>query len=176
MQDDLDALVAIEHDFTGIAADADYPRTYVATWTVTGFQQFPGPFDTVCRSCLPVTNASFRLQALNARFGRFSLALTTFDRLANYPGMNEVQLAGEVALAPGNAIRINQAGGNAYAVFYGATFAGTPMMEASFSAPWAARTGGRLCFSGTNSFRRNFRITQVAFSGEDEAYSFDAGE
>lgn len=151
----------VQHSLRSADDDGSgFPRTYVASWSQVGLQRFPGPFGT-CHSVLPETAASFRLHVTSKDYGRLSITMNTFDRLGNYPGVNATVLEGDVALMPGNGIRINQVGGLAWCNFYGASLV-SPTMEAEFSAPWAARREGELCFSGTNHFpRRRFALTQV---------------
>src|SRR5687768_4939673 len=126
------------------SSDEEFPRTYLSVWTKTGFQRVPGPFDRVCRTVLPVTEATFRLQVFNARFGRLSVTLDTFDRIGNYPGHNVAYLESEVPIAWGIRVRIQEAGSQVWVDYHGSSLSGTPMLEVAFSAPWKARRGDRL--------------------------------
>lgn len=146
----------------------DYPQLFIASWTVTGFLKIPAPFST-CKGVLPVTNATFRLTANSERFGRLQVTLSTFDQLRNYPGTNEVTLYSEIPISSGVAIRMNQPDGRAFAVFLGVVIpsGGPAQLEASFSAPWTAHSGGETCFSGENTFRRRFDMVRA---GKFEPY------
>ncbi|WP_336094121.1 hypothetical protein [Pseudomonas sp. CGJS7] len=165
--------VVIEHHIREDtwSPDEQFPRTYLSTWTTTGPQRFPGPFETVCRTALPVTEATFKLQALNANFGRLFVTLDTFDRIGNYPGHNVAHLESEIPIAWGVRIRIQEAGSQVSVDYYGSSLSGTPMLEIGFSAPWKARRGDRVCFQGVNTFKRIVNLTRIAVSGDDKEFS-----
>lgn len=148
-----------------------FPQIYVAAWTIVGHQRFPGPYDSVCRSVLPVTEASFRLEVMNESFGRFSVTLDTFDRLGNYPGHNVSMLSGEVPIRWGVNVRIREAGSQAWVDYAGCGLDEDNLLEVGFSAPWKARRADALCFAGANSFRRRINITRVGIIADDDSSS-----
>jgi hypothetical protein len=156
-----------------LAEAAGGAGVYLASWEVQGLQREPGPFSS-CLAVSPYTHAAFRLMVIDEQYGTLRVTLTTYDRLGNYPGTSTIVLESEVALVPNGAIQLNDPAGRSYVRFFGAQISsGGSTMEAAFSAAWAARLEGTLCFSGENLFHRTFRIIRVSGAAGQEGFRFD---
>ena len=151
-----------------------FPRRYAAVLRHTGLYQPRPPFGT-CLAMQPITTASVRLVANNARFGSIEIVLTTWDDLGNYPGFLVATLRGDLPLSPTGGIAINEVGGTASCRIAGTSLTSPARSKLGITVPWVGRTGaGTVCHRGRNVFgERWWGLTQVGFA-DPAGYRLDA--